>query len=537
MLLRDGVVLPLGDRALDLLVYLAERPGEIVAKKELIDHVWPSVNVEEGSLRVHIAAIRKALGDGQFGDRYIANVQGRGYSFIGAINREAGAASTDDISHSRLPLRHARMIGRDAVVAEVKDGLREDRFVTLLGPGGIGKTTIAVDVGHAVAEEFDGEAFFVDLASLTDPQHVARTIGTSLGLGLGSSAPDQELVELVRSRRLLVILDNCEHVIDAVASIAEQLYQEAAQVHILATSREMLRVEGERCYHVPPFEVPPGDSGQTADAIRRFPAVQLFADRVMKDRGSALGDAEILLVVEMCRELDGVPLAIDLAARHAAGLGVKNTFARLASRAELMKLDHRTNVARHRTLKATLDWSADLLTEFESIVFRRIAPFVDYFTLEGARYVAGDSDWSEGQFFDAIAGLAGKSLIATRLVQGQPHYRLLNTTRAYALDRLEEHAEADAIFARHARYMTEQLESQSPSPPPQGTERAAVWSSQLSDIRAALEWSVGPRGDSEIARRLATASAAFDRAQGGPVSAVREHTEHARGRPQAGVKA
>ena len=541
-LLRNGVVVPLGDRALDLLIYLAERPGQVIAKKELIDNVWSDVTVEEGSLRVHVAAIRKALGDGQFGDRYIANVQGRGYSFVGAIaRREAGIASREERSQrqGRLPPRPARMVGRDPVVDEIKDGLREDRFVTLLGPGGVGKTTVAAAVGHALAEEFNGEVYFVDLTNLADPKQVATTVGASLGLALDSDEPGLKLIDLVRSRKLLVILDNCERLIDAAAAIAEQLYQETAEVRILATSREMLRVEGERCYHVSPLDFPPHGSEQTVDTVRRYPAVELFVERMLAGGGgSAPTEAEVPLVAEICRKLDGLPLAIALAAGQAAGLGVKNTAARLVSRTELWKLGRRTNVARHRTLKATLDWSFDLLTDVERIVFRRVAPFVGHFTLEGARCVAGERDWREGEIFDAIAGLAGKSLIATRLVQGQPQYRLLDTTRAYALDRLEEHAEADAIFLRYAQYAVKQLELQSslPSALPL-TQRAAASSDELGDLRAAPEAGFRPRGDGETARRFATASAAFDRTPDGIVSTAHDLTGHTPGRSKSSVKA
>src|SRR5229473_3321055 len=540
VLRREGEVLPLGSRALDILIYLAGRPGEVISKQELIDHVWPDVTVEEGSIRVHVAAIRKALGDGQFGNRYIANIKGRGYSFVGNVVSRAGGTESGNArfrQQGRLPVRPIMMIGREMIVSEVGDKLREERFVTLLGPGGIGKTTIALAVGRAVAEEFGRNVHFVDLESLTDPRHVAGAVATSLGLALKSKDPGLELVDVVRARKLLIILDSCEHVIEAVALVAEQLYQETEQVYLLATSRELLKVEGEHCCRVLPLDFPPDDSPQTANAVLRYPAVQLFVRRVEARAGSiVLTDAEAPFVAEMCRKLDGIPLAIELAAGQVAALGLKNTLARL----ELLKLAHRSAVARHQTLKATLDWSYNLLSDGERIVLRRIAPFVGHFTLEGARYVAGELGIGIGEIFDAIAGLLEKSLIATRIDETQAQYRLLDTTRAYALEKLEEHAEVDVVLRRHAEYVAGHLESQRvallalakaeraaayPSPSgnirpapewsfgPRGNSQIAMGlsaistrSSQLGNIRAALEWSFGPNGDDEIATRLAAAS-------------------------------
>ena len=454
---RDGRVLPLGGRALEILIYLTHRPGEVIAKRELIDHVWPNVTVDEVSIRVHVAAIRKALGDGQHGNRYIANIKGRGYSFVGTVVPLVGdtESSSDRSGHrGRLTVRPLMMIGREAVIGEVSDRLRDKRFVTLLGPGGVGKTTVALAVGSAVAEEFGGEVHFVDLESVTDPRLVAGAVATSLGLALKSKYPGLELAELVGSRKLLVILDSCEHVIEGVALAAQQLYHEAEQVYLLATSRELLKVEGEHCCRVLPLDYPPDGSEQTVNAVLRYPAVQLFVRRLAARAGSfVLTDEEAPFVAEVCRKLDGIPLAIELAAGQAAALGLKNTVARLVSRPELLKLSHRTAVPRHRTLKATLDWSYDRLSAGERILLRRIAPFVGHFTLEGARSVAGELGAGTGEIFDAIAGLVEKSLIATRIDEAQAQYRLLDTTRAYALEKLEEHAEVDVVFRRHAEYV------------------------------------------------------------------------------------
>ena len=511
VLRRKGEALPLGGRALDILIYLVERPGEVIAKQELMDHVWSDVTVEEGSLRVHVAAIRKALGDGQFGKRYIANIKGRGYSFVGTVVPLTGnTESRNDGSRQqgRLAARPLMMIGRETVVSEVSDKLRNERFVTLLGPGGIGKTTIALAVGRAAAEKFGGEVCFVDLECLTDPRHVAGTVATSLGVALKSKDPCLELVNLVRSRKLLIILDSCEHVIEAVASLAEQLYRQTEEIHVLTTSRESLNVEGEHYYRVPPLDCPPDGLEQTANAVLRYPAVQLFVRRVAARAGSVvLTDEEAPFVAEICRKLDGIPLAIELAAGQVAALGIKNTAARLVSRPELLRLSHRTAVPRHRTLKATLDWSYDLLSDGERIVFRRIAPFAGHFTIEGARYVAGELGDETGEIFDAIAGLVEKSLLTTRTDDTQAQYRLLDTTRAYALEKLEEHREFDPISLRHAEHVIQQLESQKEmlSAQPRA-ERVAARSWQLSNVRSALEWSFGSHGHDEIGTRLVAAS-------------------------------
>ena len=468
VLRRDSRVLPLGDRALGILTYLADRPGEVIAKQELIDHVWSDVTVEEGSLRVHVAAIRKALGDGQFGNRYIANIKGRGYAFVGTVVPLAGGTENRNAKfphQGRLSVRPIMMIGREKVVSEVSDKLRNERFVTLLGPGGIGKTTIALAVARAVAEEFAGKVHFVDLESLTDPRHVVGAIATSLGLALKSKDPSLELVDLVRSQKLLIILDSCEHVSETVALLAEQLNQESEQVYLLTTSRELLKVGSEHCCRVLPLDFPPDGSEQTANAVLRYPAAQLLARRVAARAGSfVLTDKEAPFIAEMCRKLDGIPLAIELAAGQVAAVGLNDTASRLMSRLELLKLSHRTALPRHRTLKATLDWSYDLLSAAEKIVFRRVAPFVGHFTLEGARHVVGELGIGTGEIFDAIAGLVEKSLIATRIDETQAQYRLLDTTRAYAVEKLEEHAEVDVVLRRHAEYVAGYFEPQKVAP-------------------------------------------------------------------------
>ncbi len=398
-------------------------------------------------------------------------------------------------------------IGRCAVLREVQDRVRESWFITLLGPGGVGKTTIAIAAGHAMADEFEGEIYFVDLGSLTDPRHVATAIGTSLGLAPKSNDAALKLVDSARSKRLLIILDNCEHVIETVAPLAENLFQATTTVHLLTTSRELLSVEGERCYRVLPLEFSQDGPELTAEAALRYPAVRLFVERVAARAGTfALTDFEAPFAADLCRKLDGLPLAIELAACRAATLGIRETAGRLTSR-EVLKLRDQSAVCRHQTLKTTLDWSYNLLSDVERIVFRRVGVFVGQFALEAVGHIAGEQGVGDGEIFDAIAGLAKKSLIAISFTGGQPQYRLLNITRLYVLEKLEKHAEFDLISLRHAEYIAERLEAQKDtlSALPKA-ERFACYSGQLGNVRAALEWSFGPRGDDKIAARLASVS-------------------------------
>src|ERR1700710_880882 len=284
LLEKAGIPIALGSRALDILIFLVERAGNVVSKEELISRVWPNVTVDENRLRVHVAGLRKVLGDGQAGYRYVTNISGRGYCFVAPIVplAEPKVASNLDLMISdqahRLPLRLARMVGRDEAVRTISD-LLATRFVTIQGPGGIGKTTVAVSVGHAQLAAFEGAVRFVDLGSLQDPGLVPGAVASALGLPVGSTDPTSRLISFLRDRRMLLILDCCEHVIEAVAALAERVFQEAAQISILATSREALRVEGEHVYRLSALESPPEGAELTAMQVLAFPAAHLFVER------------------------------------------------------------------------------------------------------------------------------------------------------------------------------------------------------------------------------------------------------------------
>jgi predicted ATPase/DNA-binding winged helix-turn-helix (wHTH) protein len=509
---KANQVIPLGGRAYDILIALLENAGEVVAKAELIAKAWPDVTVEEGSLRVHLSALRKALGDGQFGDKYIANMQGHGYSFIAPVTRFAADRDEGNAAGgtSKLPPALRRMVGRDDVVLEIQGLLQtEQRLITILGAGGIGKTTVALSVGHGASADFAGAAFFVDLSTVGDREHLIGAIAAAVGLDSQLADPKRALLNFLRPRRMLIILDSCEHLIEQTAEIADHIFQNAPGIYLLATSREALHVPGERVLRLCPLDCPPEQPGLTASEVLAYPAARLFAECVSVRRGDfSLRDDEAPMVAEICRKLDGIALAIELAAGRAAIFGVGNTVARLGSRLDLLKFGRRTANPRHQTLIATLDWSYDHLSEVERVVLRRVAIFVGHFTPEAALAVAEEAGIYKPEISGALANLVNKSLIGVWTSPRGPCYRLLDTTRAYALEKLAACGEQDSIAERHAGFAIQILESNSANLfDLEFTEAAAIAArDDLGNIRAALEWSFGPNGNGLKAIRLAAAA-------------------------------
>ena len=410
---RAGAPLHLGARALDILIVLVEQASKVVSKNDLMARVWPGVTVDEGSLRVHVAALRKALGDGEAGARYVTTLSGQGYCFVAPVSRSGAprppvleSSTKPDHAHN-LPARLTRMVGRDQIVQEISDQLKTERFVTIAGPGGIGKTTVAVSVGHELLAAFAGAVHFFDLGPLNDPLLVPSAVASTLGLLVQSKDPTPGLIAFLRDKRMLLILDSCEHVIETAAALAERIFEEAPQVHILATSRESLRVEGEHVHRLLPLGSPPDDAGLTAAQALGFPAVQLFVERaIASGRRFELNDSDAPVVGGICRKLDGIALAIELAAGRANACSIQETMALLNDRFKLLWEGRRTALPRHQTLSATLDWSYNLLSEHERLVLSRLSVFVGIFTLEAARAVAAADDVDETQVVTAEIGRA-----------------------------------------------------------------------------------------------------------------------------------
>jgi predicted ATPase/DNA-binding winged helix-turn-helix (wHTH) protein len=513
LLEKGGEPVQLGSRALDILIALVERPAEVVSKKELIARVWPDLVVDEGSLRFHILALRKALGQGRSSTRYVTNVSGRGYCFVAPISRAASppALLSNSLAHSPvgLPLSPTRMVGRDETVQLISEELTARRFLTIVGPGGIGKTTVAIAVSRSMLAAFDGAVHYVDFGPLGTPSLVPNMVASTVGLPGNFDDPLAALPAFLRDRRMLLVLDSCEHLIDTIAPLAERIFREAPEVHILATSREPLQVEGEQVHRIHALAFPPDDAPLTAACALTFPAVQLFAERAAADgSGFELNDAEASIVGKVCRRLDGIALAVELAAGRVGVYGIKGIASLLDSPCRLLWRGRRTASSRHQTLSAMLDWSYNLLPEAERVILRRLSVFVGAFSLEAAQFVAAGDNLEEEQVAEAIAALSTKSLIAVETDHTGALYRLLDTTRAYVLTKMVDSGERNTIAQRHATYYREFLERiESASLTCAKNDGTAERWRHVSNARAALEWSLSEQGDKELGTALAAASA------------------------------
>jgi predicted ATPase/DNA-binding winged helix-turn-helix (wHTH) protein len=511
LLSRDGVAVPLGARTLDTLVALVSFPNEVVSKRDLMARVWPDVIVEEGSLRFHIAELRKALGDGKGGARYITTLAGRGYCFVAPITRSSQlpnrpAPRPASFPRVNLPNRLPRMVGREDGVRALSAQLLASRFVTVTGPGGVGKTTVAVAVAHDLLETFAEAVIFFDLGSLSDPNLVTTSFALMLGLPVQSDDPTPGVIAHLRDKRILLILDNCEHVIEPVAAFAAHVLLEAPQVHLLATSREALRVEGEQVYKLEPLAFPPDESGLTATVALAYPATQLFLERAMASGARLeLDDTNAAIIAGICQKLDGVALAIELVAGRVGTYGLEQTATLLDQRLSLLWQGQRNAPPRQKTLWATLDWSYGLLSEIERLVLHRLAVFVGHFTIEAAHEVVTDEKIDRALLFGTMDSLVAKSMLAPRPIGAMIRYRLLDTTRAYLL---ETGVEDVALAARHAIYYQRWLEQTGAEWPTlsNAAERAPHFAS-LHNVRAALEWCFSTNGATEIGIKLAAAAA------------------------------
>jgi predicted ATPase/DNA-binding winged helix-turn-helix (wHTH) protein len=511
-----GIPVPLGGRAFEVVTVLVQSASEFVTKDHLMERVWPGAIVGEGTIHVHISAVRKALGS----DRgLLKTASGRGYRLLGSWTPQhqertaARAYSPPPRAPGAPPANNfppliTRLIGRAAACEFVRDLVSAYRVVTLTGPGGIGKTALAIKAVRYLLPDFEDGGWIVELASLSDPNLVPSTVAATLGLKITGEISAESVARAVGGRHLLLVLDNCEHVIDAAANLAETLTRLCPRTSIVATSREILRIDGESVYRVPPLDVP--NARQAApDSIMQYSAVELFVARTRALDASFSPTAEDLAsIAAICRRLDGMPLAIELAAASAAALGIAQVSAGLRDRFALLTRGRRTALPRQRTLRATLDWSYELLPETERRLLRHLSVFAGGFTVDSAAAVIADAGLDAATVTDCIANLITKSLIALDPTSGATRWTLLETIRAYALQKLAESDESDDAQRRHAAFFRDLF-----GPQAQGArsslsdEDLASRVREIDNIRAALDWSFSSAGDEAIGVDLTAAYA------------------------------
>ena len=508
-----GSPVPVGGRAFEIIEVLAQSAGELVTKSELMDRVWPGAIVMDNTLQVHTAAVRKALGPHR---SLLKTESGRGYRLLGnwSVRRQEAASPPSGRQHirlvgerpsSNLPSTVTRLIGRAAAVRRVQDLISAYRVVTLAGPGGIGKTSLAIKVGRRALGDFADGAWLVELASVSNHTLIPSAVAGVLGLKFGGEEISADTIaRAIGDRSILLILDNCEHVIDAAADLADTLIRQCPGTTILATSRETLRIGGECVYRVPPLDVP-ASAADDPDHIRGHSAVELFIARgEAQDSDFSLRAQMLPDVAAICRHLDGIPLAIEFAAARAALLGVEEVAAGLRDRFGLLTGGRRTALPRHKTLRATLDWSYDLLPEQEQRLLRRLGIFAGGFTLESAEIVAGTD---KTLVINGIANLVAKSLIVP---PDSGRWDQLETIRAYALEQLVASGEMTQVRRLHAEAMVGLYRRADAELAAGVTEEwRKKYEPEIGNLRLALHWAFGDDGDPELGVTLAALTTNF----------------------------
>lgn len=486
--------LRIGSRALGLLCVLVENAGEVVSKDKLIEAVWSGIWVDEANLRANIAALRRVLGDGLDGRRYVQNVPGRGYRFVEPVYR--GEKSYRPLPPSKsAALQGARsnserLIGRSEAIENLLSQIAAHRMVSVVGAGGVGKSSLAIAAAE-LWQRANGEvAIFIDLTTAKDAEQIWIATAAAFEVETNPSAKAQVL-RAVRSRDCLVILDNCEQIVGAAAELAESLLEVAEGVRLLATSREPLRVHGEWVHRLPPLSYPESGGNISARDALAFSAVELLVERIAETVGGfALTDREATFAVEICRRLGGVPLALELVAAQAEAFTMFQLAEGLRDRFRFLSHGLRTALPRHRSLRAVLDWSCQLLSEAERMVLRRLSVFPAWFDMRDATQICTRLGMSKPAVVEAVASLVTKSIATADVTDEGARYRLPETVRAYSREKLAEADEFNSTFRALARYVTEQYTNASTRKDDARLSWLACCIRNLENARACLDWAL-----------------------------------------------
>jgi predicted ATPase/DNA-binding winged helix-turn-helix (wHTH) protein len=498
---------------MDILAVLVSRVGDVVSNEEIIRRVWPDTVVEENNLRVHLTALRKLLGEGHLSGRYIENVPGRGYSFVATVEgrshfAEQSASSAKAPPVNNLPGAIGEIIGRDAVIAAVVVQLPQRRLISLTGSGGVGKTTVATAIADRLTGVYEDGVAFIDLAMISNSSKINGAIAAVLGCTLGSESPIDDLLKHVGSRRLLFLFDNCEHVISGCAALIAALLKGCRGVGILATSREPLHIPGEWVQQLAPLALPPLSAASSLKEAIQYPAIRLFVDRASAAFATfAPTDLDAAVIVSICNRLDGVALAIELAAGRVGAMGLRGLATSLDASLSVLSHGRRTAVPRHQALHAMVDWSYKLLPEIERLVLRRLGVFNGPFAIEAAKCVCSADEAPAAAVEEALINLIDKSLLVADIGGDFVRYRLLETTRAYAREMLQVSGEEAALGRRHAEYhriLFERADAEWQTRPT--AEWREAYGDQIGNLRSALAWSNSDAGEAPISVALTVAA-------------------------------